>query len=137
MKDDIVMEPGPTSSLCREDIAEFDYRSACEVPFLQVALRKIITHERGQKLARLEHRNITNTRRDAAARGSPNADADERTIGELEVKGVEMLGDLGASDRYAGNCRDGSCWARQMAGLSTREAGRASRLRPGCSPLRS
>jgi hypothetical protein len=104
VKDDIVMEREYYNQhLCREDIAEFDYRpSACKVPFRIVVLRKIITHERGQKLLHAEHRYlfyITNTELPAerVVELANERCNQERTIGELKsgVNALRMpLGDL-------------------------------------------
>lgn len=97
VKNDIVMDREYYNQhLCREDIAEFDYRpSACRVPFRIVALRKIITHERGQKLLHAEHRYlfyITNTALPAERVVELANDRcnQERTIGELK-SGVNAL----------------------------------------------
>lgn len=96
--------------LCREDIAEFDYRpSACKVPFRIVVLRKIITHERGQKLLHAEHRYlfyITNTAHptERVVELANERCNQERTIGELKsgVNALRMpLGDLVSNWAYS------------------------------------
>jgi hypothetical protein len=111
VKDDIVMEREYYNQhLCREDIAEFDYRpSKCKVPFRIVVLRKIISHERGQRLLRAEHRYlfyITNT--DVSAERVVELANErcnqERTIGELKsgVNALRMpLGDLLSNWAYS------------------------------------
>ena len=111
MKDDIVMEREYYNQhLCREDIAEFDYRpSACKAPFRIIVLRKIITHERGQLLLRAEHRYlfyITNTEHPAAriVELANERCNQERTIGELKsgVNALRMpLGDLVSNWAYS------------------------------------
>ena len=111
VKDDIVMEREYYNQhLCREDIAEFDYRpSACVVPLRIVVLRKIITHERGQKLLHAEHRYlfyITNTAHPAArvVELANERCNQERTIGELKsgVNALRMpLGDLVSNWAYS------------------------------------
>lgn len=96
--------------LCREDVAEFDYRPrACKVPFRIVVLRKIITHERGQKLLHAEHRYlfyITNTAHSAehVVELANDRCNQERTIGELKsgVNALRMpLGDLVSNWAYS------------------------------------
>jgi hypothetical protein len=96
--------------LCREDVAEFDYRPrACKVPFRIVVLRKIITHERGQRLLHAEHRYlfyITNAVHSAERVVELANDRcnQERTIGELKsgVNALRMpLGDLMANWAYS------------------------------------
>lgn len=111
VKDDIVMEREYYNQhLVREDIAQFDYRpGACKVPFRIVVLRKIITHERGQKFLLAEHRYlfyITNT--DVAAERvvelANERCSQERTIGELKsgVNALRMpLGDLHSNWAYS------------------------------------
>ena len=111
VKSDIVMDREYYNQhLCREDIAEFDYKpSACKVPFRIVALRKIITHERGQLLLRAEHRYlfyITNTDLPAerVVELSNERCNQERTIGELKsgVNALRMpLGDLLSNWAYS------------------------------------
>ena len=111
VKDDIVMEREYYNQhLCREDIAEFDYRpSACKVPLRIVVLRKIITHERGQKLLHAEHRYlfyITNTAHPSArvVELANERCNQERTIGELKsgVNALRMpLGDLVSNWAYS------------------------------------
>jgi len=111
VKDDIVMEREYYNQhLVREDIAEFDYQpGACKVPFRIVVLRKVITHERGQRLLHAEHRYlfyITNTGV-AAERVVELANercSQERTIGELKsgVNALRMpLGDLHSNWAYS------------------------------------
>lgn len=104
VKNDIVTEREYYNQhLCREDIAEFDYRPrACKVPYRVVALRKIITHERGQRLLYAEHRYlfyITNTDLpvERVVEMANERCNQERTIGELKsgVNALRMpLGDL-------------------------------------------
>ncbi len=111
VKADIVMDREYYNQhLCREDIAEFDYRPvACKAPFRIVVLRKIITHERGQKLLRAEHRYlfyITNTAHSAERVVELANDRcnQERTIGELKsgVNALRMpLGDLLSNWAYS------------------------------------
>ncbi len=111
VKNDIVMEREYYNQhLCREDIAEFDYRPGkCKVPFRIVVLRKIITHERGQRLLYAEHRYlfyITNTDVPAArvAELANERCNQERTIGELKsgVNALRMpLGDLLSNWAYS------------------------------------
>lgn len=112
VKDDIVMEREYYNKhLCREDIAEFDYRPGkCKVPFRVVALRKIISHERGQKLLHTEHRYlfyITNTGVPAerVVELANERCNQERTIGELKSGGVNALrmplGDLLSNWAYS------------------------------------
>jgi hypothetical protein len=111
VKDDIVMEREYYNQhLCREDIAEFDYRpSSCKVPLRIVALRKIITHERGQRLLHAEHRYlfyITNTAHPAArvVELANERCNQERTIGELKsgVNALRMpLGNLVSNWAYS------------------------------------
>lgn len=110
VKADIVMEREYYNQhLCREDVAEFDYRpAACKVPFRIVALRKIITHERGQRLLHSEHRYlfyITNTGLSAerVVEMANERCNQERTIGELKsgVNALRMpLGDLMSNWAY-------------------------------------
>lgn len=111
VKDDIVMEREYYNQhLCREDLAEFDYRpGACKVPFRIVVLRKLITHERGQRLLHAENRYlfyITNTAL-TAERVVEHANErcnQERTIGELKsgVNALRMpLGDLLSNWAYS------------------------------------
>ena len=111
VKNDIVLEREYYNQrLCREDIAEFDYQpSRCKVPFRIVVLRKIISHERGQKLLQAEHRYlfyITNT--DVPAERvvelSNERCNQERTIGEMKsgVNALRMpLGDLESNWAYS------------------------------------
>jgi hypothetical protein len=111
VKSDIVMEREYYNQhLCREDIAEFDYRPGkCKVPFRIVVLRKIISHERGQRLLHAEHRYlfyITNT--DVPAERVVELANErcnqERTIGELKsgVNALRMpLGDLLSNWAYS------------------------------------
>lgn len=111
VKNDVVMDREYYNQhLCREDIAEFDYRpSACKVPFRIVVLRKIITHERGQKLLHAEHRYlfyITNTAHSAkrVVELANERCNQERTIGELKsgVNALRMpLGDLVSNWAYS------------------------------------
>ena len=111
VKNDIVMEREYYNQhLCREDIAEFDYRPGkCKVPFRIVVLRKIITHERGQRLLYAEHRYlfyITNTDVPAerVAELANERCNQERTIGELKsgVNALRMpLGDLLSNWAYS------------------------------------
>lgn len=98
VKEDIVMERELYNlHLVKEDFAEFDYRPrACKQAYRMVALRKLITHERGQKLLHPEIRYlfyITNKRNIAAADIVEMANKrcnQERTIGELK-SGVNAL----------------------------------------------
>ena len=111
VKSDIVMEREYYNQhLCREDVAEFDYRpSKCKVPFRIVVLRKIISHDRGQRLLHAEHRYlfyITNT--DVPAERVVELANErcnqERTIGELKsgVNALRMpLGDLLSNWAYS------------------------------------
>lgn len=111
VKADIVMERDYYNQhLCREDIAEFDYRPrSCEVPFRIVVIRKIITHERGQKLLHAEHRYlfyITNTAHptERVVELANERCNQERTIGELKsgVNALRMpLGDLMSNWAYS------------------------------------
>lgn len=111
VKEDLVMEREYYNQhLCREDIAEFDYRPrACKVPFRIVVLRKIITHERGQLLLHAEHRYlfyITNTDLPAeqVVELANERCNQERTIGELKsgVNALRMpLGDLVSNWAYS------------------------------------
>ena len=83
--------------LVKEDVAEFDYRpGACKETYRMVVLRKLITHERGQKILFPETRYffyITN-KSDATADGvvefANKRCNQERTIGELK-SGVNAL----------------------------------------------
>ena len=111
VKDDIVEEREYYNQHhCREDIAEFDYQPGkCKVPFRMVALRKVITHERGQRLLYVENRYlfyITNT--DVSAERvvelSNERCNQERTIGELKsgANALRMpLGDLLSNWAYS------------------------------------
>lgn len=111
VKSDIVMEREYYNQhLCREDIAEFDYRPGkCKVPFRLVVLRKIISHERGQRLLHAEHRYlfyITNTDEPAkrVVELANERCSQERTIGELKsgVNALRMpLGDLLSNWAYS------------------------------------
>lgn len=111
VKADIVMDREYYNQhLVREDIAEFDYRPrACKVPFRIVVLRKIITHERGQKLLHAEHRYlfyITNTEHPAerVVELANERCNQERTIGELKsgVNALRMpLGELMSNWAYS------------------------------------
>jgi hypothetical protein len=111
VKDDIVTEREYYNQhLCREDIAEFDYRPrSCNVPFRIVVLRKILTHERGQKLLHAEHRYlfyITNTAHptERVVELANERCNQERTIGELKsgVNALRMpLGDLVSNWAYS------------------------------------
>lgn len=104
VKNDIVMDREYYNQhLAGEQIAEFDYQpSRCEVPFRIVVLRKIITHERGQRLLCAEHRYlfyITNTALPAerVVELANERCNQERTISELKsgVNALRMpLGDL-------------------------------------------
>ena len=96
--------------LCREDVAEFDYQPrACKAPCRMIVLRKIITHERGQKLLHAEHRYlfyITNTAMTAelVVASANDRCSQERTIGELKsgVNALRMpLGDLQSNWAYS------------------------------------
>lgn len=95
---------------CREDIAEFDYRlGACKAPFRIVALRKIITHERGQKLLHAEHRYLfcttsTALQVDRVVELVDERCNQERAIGELKTGVNELrmpLGDLRSDGAYS------------------------------------
>jgi Transposase DDE domain group 1 len=111
VKEDIVMEREYYNQhLVREDVAEFDYQpSACKVPLRIVVLRKIITHERGQKLLHAEYRYlfyITNTAVPAerVVELANERCNQERTIGELKsgVNALRMpLGDLHSNWAYS------------------------------------
>ena len=111
VKDDVVADREYYNQyLCREDVAEFDYKpSKCKVPLRIVALRKIITHERGQKLLRAEKRYlfyITNTAHTAerVVELANERCNQERTIGELKsgVNALRMpLGDLVSNWAYS------------------------------------
>ena len=111
VKDDIVLDREYYNQhLVREDIAEFDYQpGSCKVPFRVVVLRKIITHERGQKLLLAEHRYlfyVTNTDLPAerVVELANERCSQERTIGELKsgVNALRMpLGDLHANWAYS------------------------------------
>jgi Transposase DDE domain len=92
------------------DIAEFDYQPrACKTPFRIVALRKVIAHERGQRLLHAEHRHlyyITNTDLPAerVVELANERCNQERTIAELKsgVNALRMpLGDLMSNWAYA------------------------------------
>ena len=111
VKEDIVMERELYNlHLVREDIAEFDYRPrACKQTYRMVVLRKVITHERGQKLLYPETRYlfyITNKTDCSAADVVEMANDrcnQERTIGELKsgVNALRMpLGDLKSNWAY-------------------------------------
>jgi hypothetical protein len=83
--------------LVKEDVAEFDYRPcACSRDYRVVVVRKLITHERGQKLLFPEHRfffYITNRRDLGAADVVQTANTrcnQERTIEQLK-NGVHAL----------------------------------------------
>ena len=99
MKEDIVLERELYNlHLCKEDIAEFDYQpGACKKKYRMVVIRKLITHERGQRVLFPELRYlfyITNKREVAAADVVEMANKrcnQERTIGELK-SGVNALG---------------------------------------------
>jgi len=111
VKEDIVLEREYYNQhLCREDVAEFDYQpGACKVPYRMVVLRKVISHERGQKLLRAETRYlfyITNTALPAerVVETANQRCAQERTIGELKsgVNALRMpLGDLHSNWAYS------------------------------------
>ncbi len=111
VKEDIVMERELYNlHLVKEDIAEFEYRpGACKQSYRMVVLRKLITHERGQKLLYPETRYlfyITNKTDVAAADIVEMANKrcnQERTIGELKsgVDALRMpLGDLESNWAY-------------------------------------
>lgn len=99
VKEDIVLERELYNlHLCKEDIAEFDYQpGACKKTYRMVVIRKLITHERGQRVLFPELRYlfyITNKRDVAAADVVEMANKrcnQERTIGELK-SGVNALG---------------------------------------------
>jgi hypothetical protein len=99
VKEDIVMERELYNlHLCMEEVAEFAYRpSACQRAYRMVVLRKLITHERGQKILFPEIRYlfyITNLQDKSAAEIVETANQrcnQERTIGELK-SGVNALG---------------------------------------------
>lgn len=111
VKEDIVMERELYNlHLVKEDIAEFDYRpGACKRAYRMVVLRKLITHERGQKLLYPEIRYlfyITNKVdvpvADVVAMANQRCNQ-ERTIGELKsgVNALRMpLGDLTSNWAY-------------------------------------
>lgn len=111
VKADIVFEREYYNQhLCREDVAEFDYcPKACKAPYRIVVLRKLITHERGQRLLHTECRYlfyITNTALPAeqVVMHSNDRCAQERTIGELKsgVNALRMpLGDLMSNWAYS------------------------------------
>ncbi len=110
VKADIVMERELYNiHLCEEKVAEFDYQpSACEQSYRMIALRKLVTHERGQKLLYPETRYlfyITNKADDAATivEMANKRCGQERTIGELKsgVNALRMpLGDLESNWAY-------------------------------------
>jgi len=96
--------------LVKEDLAEFDYRpSACAKTYRMVVVRKLISHERGQKILFPQIRYffyITNTTglaaRDVVEMANTRCNQ-ERTIGELKsgVNALRMpLGDLHANWAY-------------------------------------
>lgn len=111
VKADIVIERDYYNQhLCREDVAEFDYSPrACKAPYRIVVLRKLITHERGQRFLHAECRYlfyITNTAMTAEQVVTHANDrcTQERTIGELKsgVNALRMpLGDLMSNWAYS------------------------------------
>ena len=111
VKEDIVLEREYYNQhLCREDVAEFDYRpGACKAPYRIIVLRKRITHERGQQLLHVEHRflfYITNTALTAeqVVASANDRCMQERTISELKsgVNALRMpLGDLHSNWAYS------------------------------------
>ncbi len=110
VKEDIVMERELYNiHLCEENIAEFEYQpSACKRSYRMVVLRKLVTHERGQKLLYPETRYlfyITNKTDDAKAivEMANRRCNQERMIGELKsgVNALRMpLGDLESNWAY-------------------------------------
>lgn len=113
VKADIVLERELYNlHLCKEDVAEFDYQpGACKTTYRMVVIRKLITHERGQRVLFPELRYlfyITNKRNVAAADVVEMANKrcnQERTIGELKsgVNALGMpLGDLNSNWVYMG-----------------------------------
>lgn len=111
VKEDIVTERELYNlHLLEENIAEFDYRpGACKQTYRMVVLRKLISHERGQKLLYPETRYLfylTNKGDITAAKVVELANKrcnQERTIGELKsgVNALRMpLGDLESNWAY-------------------------------------
>jgi Transposase DDE domain group 1 len=96
--------------LAKEDVAEFDYSpGACKETYRMVVLRKLITHERGQKVLFPQIRYffyITNNAvlgAEKVVEHSNNRCNQERTIGELKsgVNALNMpLGDLHSNWAY-------------------------------------
>ena len=87
----------PNLHLVKEDVAEFDYQpGACKRAYRMVVVRKLISHERGQKVLFPEHRYffyITNKRDLGAAAVVEMANTrcnQERTIEQLK-NGVHAL----------------------------------------------
>ena len=111
VKADIVLEREYYNQhLCREDVAEFDYCSkACKAPYRIVVLRKLITHERGQKLLHTQCRNLfyisnTSLTAERVVTHANDRCAQARTIGELKsgVNALRMpLGDLMSNWTYS------------------------------------
>ena len=96
--------------LAKEDVAEFDYSpGACEETYRMVVLRKLITHERGQKVLFPQTRyffyitNKAEASTEEVVEHSNNRCNQERTIGELKsgVNALNMpLGDLHSNWAY-------------------------------------
>jgi len=96
--------------LAREDVAEFDYSpGACKETYRMVVLRKLITHERGQKVLFPEIRyffyitNKVGICPEEVVEHSNNRCNQERLIGELKsgVNALSMpLGDLHSNWAY-------------------------------------
>lgn len=96
--------------LAKEDVAEFDYSpGACNETYRMVVLRKLITHERGQKVLFPQIRylfyitNKATLEAEEVVKHSNNRCNQERTIGELKsgVNALNMpLGDLHSNWAY-------------------------------------
>ena len=96
--------------LLEENVAEFEYRpGACKQSYRMVVLRKLLTHERGQKLSYPETRylfyitNLTDIAAEDVVKMANKRCNQERTIGELKsgVNALRMpLGDLESNWAY-------------------------------------